>query len=123
MDEQINKLSADTTGLLNYEFLANNIGSCDEYLPTIVDNIVKLDTDGQFTVSAARYLNAIDGKTYKPYIDTLVAAAIGKDRDRKYIGALLACLWGEDYAERADELNATDDNFRRIYKRVYPTGI
>ena len=123
MDEQlIKKLSSDTTGLLNYEYLANNIGSCDDMLPTLVENIVRTDADGQFTVSAARYLAAIDAECYAGPIESLIAAAITKDRDRRYIGALLSCIWGEDYAERAEELSAASDNFRRIYKRVYPQG-
>lgn len=123
MDEQLKKkLGADTTGLLNYEYLANNIGTCDELLPALVENIVRIDADGQFTVSAARYLAAIDAESYSDHIDSLIAAAINKDRDRRYIGALLSCIWGEDYADRADELSAASDNFRRIYKRVYPQG-
>ena len=51
-----------------------------------------------------------------------MAAAIEKDRERAYIGQLLAELWGEDYAEHADEISARDDNFRRIYKRLFPSS-
>lgn len=123
MDEQLKKrLSADTTGLLTYEYLANNIGSCDDVLPDLVNNIIRVDADGQFTVSAARYLAAIDMESYRTHIDNLIAAAINKDRDRAYIGALLSCIWGDDYADRVKELNASSDNFRRIYKRVFPQG-
>jgi hypothetical protein len=32
-------------------------------------------------------------------------------------------LYGEDYAERAAELSAVDNNFRRMYKRLYPEGV
>ena len=31
-------------------------------------------------------------------------------------------FYGPDFASRAGELSATDNNFRRIYKRLYPTG-
>ena len=53
----------------------------------------------------------------------LIAAGIDKDRDRRYIGSLLSAVWGADYEQRAEELSATDNNFRRIYKRIYPRGI
>ena len=48
---------------------------------------------------------------------------IDKDRERKYIGSLLEALWGADYHDNADKLRETDDNFRRIYKRMFPKGI
>lgn len=124
MDDQLKKrLEDDTTGLLSYEYLANNIGSCDDDLPAIVDNIVRVDPDGQFTVSASRYLWAIDARAYAAEIDKLIAAAITKDRERNYIGGLLSCMWGDDYACHVEELSAKSDNFRRIYKRVFPKGI
>lgn len=124
MDEQIRKkLDADPTGLATYEYLANNIGACDDVLPYLIDNIVRADADGQFTVSAARYLSAINRELYATAIDRLIEASIDKDRDRRYIGSLLTCIWGDDYACRVEELNASSRNFRRIYKRVYPTGI
>lgn len=31
-------------------------------------------------------------------------------------------FYGADYAARADELSAADDNFRRIYKRLFPAS-
>lgn len=117
------RLEGDDTGLLTYEYIANNIGACDAILPELVDNLVRADLDGQFTVSAARYLSAIDGEAYKDCVDALIAAAITKDRDRRYIAGLLSSLWGEDYNEHAEELSAESDNFRRIYKRVYPKGM
>ena len=78
---------------------------------------------GQFVVSAARYLNAIDKDKYTDSIDKLIKAAIEKDRERKYLGDLAVSIWGDDYKEKAEELIAVDDNFRRIYKRLYPIGI
>ena len=71
-------------------------------------------------VSAARYLYAIDKDKYNDAISRLIGAAIIKDRERRYIGDLLT-LWGDDYEEHKNELSAVDDNFRRIYKRMYPT--
>lgn len=70
-----------------------------------------------------RYLNAIDPDGYEPAIRTLVAGAIDKDREHKYLPDLLQGLYGEDYEVRAKELIAADDNFRRIYKRLFPTTV
>ncbi len=53
-------------------------------------------------------------------VDRLIALGIEKDRERKYIGALMEQFYGADYAGRAAELSAADNNFRRIYKRLYP---
>ena len=74
-------------------------------------------------MSTARYLNAIDREKYAQSIDLLVKAAIAKDRDHVYLSYLAASLWGDDFKEHATELCASDDNFRRIYKRLYPVGI
>lgn len=124
MDEDLKKkLAADPDGLLTYEFLANNIGSVDAIMDEIIDNMIAVDHNGQFSVSAARYLNALDAAKYAPHISRLIAAAIDKDRERSYIAQLLPEIWGTDYAERAESLSAADNNFRRIYKRVYPKGI
>ena len=62
-----------------------------------------------------------DGLLTYEYIANNIAN-IEKDRERAYIGQLLAELWGEDYAEHADEISARDDNFRRIYKRLFPSS-
>lgn len=124
MDEELKKrLSKDPDGLLTYEYMANNINGIDELLPELVDNMIAVDGNGQFCVSAARYLHAIDSVKCADSIKRLIAAAIDKDRERAYIGLLLADIWGADYADCADELSAGDDNFRRIYKRIYPKGI
>lgn len=123
MDEDILKqLSKDPDGLLTYEYIANHIGECDDSMDALVQNMINVDASGQFTVSAARYLNAINPEAYAQQISRLIAAAIEKDRERRYIGELLQSIWGDDYAARVDELNATDDNFRRIYKRLYPAA-
>ena len=124
MDESLKKqLSNDSYGLLTYEYIANNIGLIDEIMPELADNIVSVDMSGQFVVSAARYLNAIDKDKYADSIDKLIKAAIEKDRERKYLGDLVVSIWGDDYKEKAEELLVVDDNFRRIYKRLYPVGI
>ncbi len=123
MDEDILKqLSKDPDGLLTYEYIANHIGECDDSMDALVQNMINVDASGQFNVSAARYLNAINPEAYAQQISRLIAAAIEKDRERRYIGELLQSIWGDDYATRVDELNATDDNFRRIYKRLYPAA-
>lgn len=85
-------------------------------MPELVDNIIKVDRNGQFIVSTARYLAAIDKEKYSDSISKLLDASIEKDRDRKYMPSLLASIWGEDYVEKAEGLSASDNNFRRIYK-------
>ncbi|HAB41007.1 MAG TPA: hypothetical protein DCE24_04045 [Porphyromonadaceae bacterium] len=117
------KLSKDPDGLQTYEYIANNIQEIDPILDELIENMVTVDPNGQFTVSAARYLNAIDSEKYAPQISRLIEAAIDKDRERNYLAQLLPSIWGEDYEARHEELNASDNNFRRIYKRVYPAGI
>lgn len=124
LDEKLkNELSKDTTGLLTYEYIANNIGSIDNIMPELVKNIIDVDKTGQFVVSTARYLNAIDARKYASSIDLLIKAAIIKDRDRVYLATLASSIWGNDYRDRAETLVAEDDNFRRIYKRLFPVGI
>ena len=124
MDNNTKKmLENDTNGLLTYEYIANNMGAIDDDMAVLVDNMIQKDRTGQFVVSTARYLNAIDHEKYAQSIDLLVKAAIAKDRDHVYLSYLAASLWGDDFKERATELSANDDNFRRIYKRLYPVGI
>ncbi len=121
MEQDLKKeLSQDPDGLLTYEYIANHIGSCDDIMDELVDNMILVDSTGQFVVSAARYLYAIDAQRYAPYISKLIAAAIEKDRERKYLADLIQSIWGADYEEHAEELAAADDNFRRIYKRLLP---
>ncbi len=124
MNEDLKKqLSKDPDGLLTYEYIANNIGMVDDIMLELAENIINVDLSGQFVVSAARYLNAIDSEKYASCIDCLIKAAIEKDKERKYLGDLVVSIWGADYKERATELSEKDDNFRRIYKRLYPIGI
>lgn len=117
------QLSKDPDGLLTYEYIANHIADCGDIMEELVDNMITVDSTGQFSVSAARYLNAIDAVAYAGDISRLVGAAIEKDREHRYIGDLLPALWGADYMAHVEELNAASDNFRRIYKRIHPVGI
>lgn len=122
-EEDIKTLKHDPDGLQSYEYLANHIGECDpESIETIIDNMERVDLTGQFMASAARYLNAIDSEGYRPAVRRLVAATIDKDREHKYLPDLLQGLYGSDYEVNAKSLCATDDNFRRIYKRLFPTS-
>lgn len=123
MDQELKKkLSNDPDGLLTYEYIANHIGLCDDIMDELIDNMILVDGSGQFVVSAARYLHAIDSERYSSVIDRLVVASIEKDREHRYLPALIESLYGADYAERAAELSATDNNFRRIYKRLQPSA-
>ena len=77
MDNEIKKiLDTDTNGLLTYEYIANNMGNIDKDMNALVDNMILKDRTGQFVVSTARYLNAIDRDKYASSIDLLVKAAI-----------------------------------------------
>ncbi len=120
MNEQdLKRLKVDPDGLLTYEYLANHIGECEASdIEALIDNMITVDLSGQFLASAARYLNAIDPEDYAPAIRRLVGAAIDKDREHRYLPDLITGLYGADYAARADELCSTDDNFRRLYKRL-----
>lgn len=123
-DDDKKKLKQDKDGLVTYEYLANHIGECGpEEIDTLIENMASVDLSGQFMASAARYLYAIDPDSYAPAVKKLVSLAIDKDREHKYLPDLLQGLYGEDYEERAAELCASDDNFRRIYKRLFPTTI
>lgn len=126
MDDSLKKrLESDAIGLLTYEYIANNINNegFGDDVDWLTDNIIRVDKTGQFVVSTARYLNAIDKEAFVQQIDRLIKAAIVVDRDRAYLGVLASSIWGDDYQTRADSLIASDDNFRRIYKRLYPIGI
>ena len=39
-------LNSDTDGLLTYEYIANHMGSCDEDMPVLADNIIRVDMTG-----------------------------------------------------------------------------
>ena len=121
MDDAIKKkLQADADGLATYEYIANHIDTCIEDIDLLVDNMDRVDHTGQFVISTARYLYTIDPESFAGAIDRLINLGIEKDRERRYLGALMEQFYGADYADRAAELSASDNNFRRIYKRLYP---
>lgn len=118
------KLRRDPDGLLTYECIANHIDNLDEaHLDELVDNMIAVDTTGQCLASAARYLHAIDAEAYGRVVNRLVAATIDKDREHRYLPDVLNSIYGPDYLSRAAELSAADNNFRRIYKRLYPNSV
>lgn len=119
-EEEFRRLDGDTDGLAAYEHIANHVNSIDDAdLNLVIDKIEKVDLNGQFAVSAARYLFATDPERFSGAVNRLIAIGIEKDRDRAYIGSLLQSVYGADYADRVAELSASDDNFRRIYKRLF----
>lgn len=123
-EHDIASLRHDPDGLMTYEYLANHIGeSTPDDIDNLIENMERVDLTGQFLASAARYLNAIDPEGYSPAIRRLVAFAIDKDREHKYLPDLMHSLYGPDCLAQAERLCASDDNFRRIYKRLYPTNI
>ena len=109
-------------GMQIYEYIVDKAESESLQMGDMVMKLRNADTTGQFLCSTARYLAAVDRERFDRWIAPLVEGAIEKDRDRRYIGSLLEALWGADYKERAEELKASDDNFRRIYKRIYSEG-
>ena len=121
-DSDKKQLASDPDGLLTYEFIANHIGTPELAIDWLADNIIAVDANGQFTGSAARYLNAINAELFSAQIDRLIAATIDKDREHRYLPALMQGIWGNDCETRAAELSARSNNFRRIYKRLYPTS-
>ena len=122
-DDQKKQLTMDPDGGLKcYEYLANNIDTCTaEDMSQLCTTLQDIDLTGQFQASAARYLHAIDPTAFGETIRGLVACVIDKDREHRYLPDLIAGLYGPDFHERASELSATDDNFRRMYKRLYPS--
>lgn len=114
--------SADQVAMECYEYIVDHAESGDFDILSSIEKLKENDMSGQFLCSTARYLYAINDAKYHQWIAPLVEGAIDKDRDRKYIGSLLQALWGEDYEERVNELCASDNNFRRIYKRIFPIG-
>lgn len=114
---------AQGDGLSLYEYLVNCISASPEDIDKAVRQLIDTDTTGQFCASASRYLAAVDKNNFAAAIDLLLKATIEKDRELAYLPDLLPAVWGTDYSMRVDELRDSDDNFRRIYKRVHPSGI
>lgn len=116
-------LEHDSDGMAIYDYIVNNVETCREDLPILIERLREVDLSGQFLASAARFLHAVDSDRFDLFLSSLINGAIEKDRERKYIGSLLQAIWGDDYESRSGELMASDDNFRRIYKRVYTKGL
>lgn len=110
----------DSDGMATYEYLVNNVDTCLEEMPRLMENLKRCDATGQFTASTARFLAAVDRERFADWLPHLIDSTIDKDREHRYIWSLLEAIWGEDYESRLAELQASDDTFRRIYKRVYP---
>lgn len=122
-DETRKHLSGDHDGLLTYEYIANNVETLvPEELDFLVGNMIQADLTGQNLVSAARYLHAIDPERFAYAISDLAEAAIDRDREHRYLPDLLISLYGVDYADHAEELQQTDRNFRRLYRRLFPSA-
>lgn len=122
MNENSNKPTASDEGMAIYESIVNNVDSGATSLDELIQSLRQADATGQFLCSTARFLAAVDREGFAPYLPALIDSAIEKDRERRYIGQLLEAIWGKDYAERADELKRADDTFRRLYKRIFPSG-
>lgn len=103
-----------------YEQIVNAEASAPEELPPLVEELKRCDDSGQYLCSGARYLHALSPDSYSSLVSSMVEAAIDRDREHKYISQLLPALWGEDFMQNARQLRISDNNFRRIFKRIYP---
>ncbi len=107
-------------GMDVYQYIVDHCDTCSAEMPQLIDKMRSVDTSGQFLASTARYLAAVDREKFDPWLASLIEGAIDRDRERRYIGSLLQAIWGEDYEEHIEELKVSDNNFRRIYKRIHP---
>ncbi len=123
MNEKLKHIEEDTDGMGAYDYIVNNVDVCIEDMPELIAHLKRVDHTGQFLASSARFLAAVDRERFESIIEELIEGAIDKDRERRYIGSLLEAIWGKDFRERTELLQATDNNFRRIFKRIYPEGI
>lgn len=123
MTELAKILEGDTDGMSTYEYIVNNVDTCGDDMVALVENLKRVDATGQFLASTARFLMAVDPGRFAEWLTPLIDATLTKDREHRYILSLLEGIWGKDYHERADELREKDDNFRRIYKRVFPQSV
>lgn len=103
-----------------YQYIVDHCEESEARMPELISRLKQVDMSGQFLASTARYLAAVDRVHFDPWLAPLIEAAIERDRERRYIGSLLQAIWGDDYEARIDELKTTDNNFRRIYKRLHP---
>ena len=118
MEENNNK--SENRGMAVYERIVDQAESRGAGLNELIEELKQVDTTGQFLASTARYLSAVDKEYFEPWLTSLIEAAIERDRERRYIGSLLEAIWGADYDQRVEDLRASDNNFRRIYRRMHP---
>lgn len=118
--EQTEYQTLEEQGMAVYEYVVDHAEGDIENMSEVIERLRQTDISGQFFASTARYLAAVDAERFARWIPTLIEGAIERDRERRYIGSLLEAIWGADYRDRAEELSAADDNFRRIYKRLFP---
>lgn len=118
MEENNNK--SENRGMAVYERIVDQAESRGAGLNELIEELKQVDTTGQFLASTARYLSAVDKEYFEPWLTSLIEAAIERDRERRYIGSLLEAIWGADYEQRVEDLRASDNNFRRIYRRMHP---
>lgn len=114
------KEDLEEAGLEAYQYIVDNCETCGDGMSECIARLRSVDSTGQFLASTARYLVALDREKFEPWLTPLIEGAIEKDREHRYIGSLLQAIWGDDYMEHADDLKETDNNFRRIFKRIYP---
>lgn len=122
MSENSNRNVPVDAGMAIYEEIVNSVDSDNRSLDQLICDLKRTDSNGQFLCSTARFLAAVDREKYAEYLPALIEGAIEKDRERRYLGQLLKAIWGDDYSERAEELCASDDLFRRLHKRAFATG-
>lgn len=118
--KEASKEKLEQEGMEVYQYIVDHCDSCADEMPKLIAKMHEVDLSGQFLASTARYLAAIDRDKYEPWLGSLIEGAIDRDRERRYIGSLLKAIWGDDFEENVDKLNASDNNFRRIYKRMHP---
>lgn len=110
----------ENKGMEIYEYIVDNVETLPETPDDTVTKLKAADNSGQFLASTARFLAAVDRERYEKWLTPLIEAAIERDRERRYIGSLREAIWGEGYEEHVDELKQSDNNFRRIYRRIHP---
>lgn len=123
MKDELKELELDHDGMLTYEYIVNHVDEIEDTLSRLCEMMKLSDKTGQFLASTARFLHAVDKDRFDKYVGGFIEGALDRDREHKYIGSLLEAIWGVDYKDRIEELNQTDDNFRRIYKRIYMPGV
>ena len=120
MESSGEKEKLEQKGMEVYQYIVDHCDTCCDEMDDLIARLRQVDTSGQFLASTARYLAAVDRGKFEPWLGSLIEGAIDKDRERRYIGSLLKAIWGDDYELHVEQLKSTDNNFRRIYKRIHP---